>query len=233
MLRSLLQPQCRPRRRQLRLALAAQLTPDLHDPEGLLESRLGSSTDGRSFCNAACSGASSTKENGRLPSATACSIFCSKSFCSFAVSGMSFSGVGISLRIIRRCFQHYGLISCKNSNSICQHQHAHTVLGILTTSRPTSPGLAAACASRAAAAAAFAAAAGVAAGQLSLAAVVFLGSVEAVSGSAETSAHVLRLGSALVRKMPEQVLLAVQARPVHQRQAGVEPLTALCTRPTT
>ena len=108
-------------------------------------------------------------------------------------------------------------------------QHAHTVLGTLTTSRPTSPGLAAACAGHAAAAAAFAAAAG----QLSLAAAVFLGSVEAVSGSAETSAHVQRLESALVRKMPEQDLLAVQARPVHQRQAGVEPLTALCTRPTT
>ncbi len=121
---------------------------------------------------------------------------------------------------------------CKNSNSICQ-QHAPTVLGTLTTSRPTSPGLAAACAGRAAAAAAFAAAAGVAAGQLSLAPAVFLGSIEAVSGAAETSAHVQRLGSALVRKMPEQVLLAVQARPAHQRQAGVEPLTALCTRPTT
>ncbi len=123
--------------------------------------------------------------------------------------------MGISLCIMRRCFPHYGLITYRKSISICQHQHTHTVLGTLTTSRLTSSGLAAACAGRAAAAAASAAAAGVAqrhaAGQLSLAAAVFLGSVEAASGSAETSAHVQQLGSALVRKLPEKVLLAVQA----------------------
>ncbi len=103
------------------------------------------------------------------------------------------------MRIIRRCFQHRGLITCKNSSSICQHQHAPVVPGTLTTSRATSPGLAAACAGRAAVAAAFPAAAGFAAGQLSLAAGVFLGSVKAVAGSAETSAHVQWLESPLVR----------------------------------
>ena len=115
-------------------------------------------------------------------------------------------------------------MSCKNSSSICQHQQAPIVLGTLTTSRSTSPGLAAACAGRAAVAAAFAAAAGLAAGQLSLAAAVFLRSVEAVSGSAETSAHVQRLDSACPHDQQEHTrLLGVEqnlSSPYHPQSDG-------------